>query len=134
MVDDHFSCSEAIKLMPIWIRLSSFSREWMNSDLLCHIGGTSWMMCKVDSINENQTGGRYACICVEIYIYKPLVEFLNEEDMSIKVKCENLGLICFSCGRYGHSKESCKKQMVRVQEEMQNVEVEARQVTMDTSG
>jgi hypothetical protein len=31
------------------------------------------------------------------------------DDRTIKVEYENVGLICFKCGRIGHSKELCKE-------------------------
>ncbi|KAL5788191.1 hypothetical protein ACOSP7_005140 [Xanthoceras sorbifolium] len=36
----------------------------------------------------------------------------------IKVEYKNFGLICFTCGRYGHSKEICKEGEADVHEEM----------------
>ena len=69
-------------------------------------------MCKVDLVTLNQARGRFARICVEIDISKPLVATLNVEERSIKMEYENLGAICFNCGHYGHSKDSCKEGLV----------------------
>ncbi|KAK3185110.1 hypothetical protein Dsin_028427 [Dipteronia sinensis] len=69
-------------------------------------------MCKVDPITMNQARGRFARICVEIDISKPLLGSLSIDDRDIRVEYESLGLICFNCGRYGHNKESCREGMV----------------------
>ncbi|KAK0608273.1 hypothetical protein LWI29_028212 [Acer saccharum] len=73
----------------------------------------------VDPITENQARGRFARICVEIDITKPLLGSLSIEDRSIRVEYESLGLICFKCGRFGHCKESYRDGIVEtVQEEV----------------
>ena len=92
--------------------------EWMDSDLLWLIGGMLGTMCKVDPITETQARGRYARICVEIDISEPLLGSIIIDDRTIRVEYESLGLICFKCGKYGHSKESCREGMVE-----QNVEM-----------
>ncbi|KAK3218142.1 hypothetical protein Dsin_012112 [Dipteronia sinensis] len=51
--------------------------------------------------------GRCARIYVELDITKPLKSSLNIGNRVIKVEYESLGLICFKCGRVGHSKDSC---------------------------
>ncbi|KAK3184665.1 hypothetical protein Dsin_031951 [Dipteronia sinensis] len=101
-----------IQSMPIWVRLSKLPMEWLDSDLLWSIGGMLGRMCKVDPVNENQARGRFARICVEIDISKPLIGTVNIEDRSIRVEYESLGSICFKCGRYGHSKDNCKEGLV----------------------
>ena len=89
----------------------------MVSDLLWNIGGMLGRMCKVDPVTENQARGRFARICVEIDITKPLLGELNIENRSVKVEYESLGIICFKCGRYGHSKESCRDGVVEPRQE-----------------
>ena len=41
---------------------------------------------------------------------------LDIEDRFIKVEYENLDLMCFKCGRAGHSKELCKEGVVEQSE------------------
>ncbi|KAK2659814.1 hypothetical protein Ddye_006347 [Dipteronia dyeriana] len=104
--------------MPIWVRLSKLPIEWMVFDLFWSISGMLGKMCKVDPITENQARGRFARICVEIDITKPLLGSLSVDDRSIRVEYESLGLICFKCGRYEHGKENCREGVVDpIQEE-----------------
>ncbi|KAK3231082.1 hypothetical protein Dsin_002963 [Dipteronia sinensis] len=103
---------DTIQSMPIWVRLAKLSMEWMDAELLWSIGGMLGKMCKVDPVTEIQARGRFACICVEIDISKPLLGTLNIEDRSIRVEYESQGLVCFKCGRYMHSKDSCKEGLV----------------------
>ncbi|KAK3195831.1 hypothetical protein Dsin_027141 [Dipteronia sinensis] len=103
---------DTIQSMPIWVRLSKLPMEWMDAELLWSIGGMLGKMCKVDLVTEIQARGRFARISVEIDISIPLLGTLNIEDRSIRVEYESLGLVCFKCGRYGHSKDSCKEGLV----------------------
>ncbi|KAK2664186.1 hypothetical protein Ddye_002760 [Dipteronia dyeriana] len=82
--------------------------EWMNVDLHWHIGGMMGNTYKVDPITESQARGRFARICIDLDIRKPLKSSLSMDDRIMKVEYENVGLICFNCGRIGHSKEVCK--------------------------
>ncbi|KAK3230978.1 hypothetical protein Dsin_002859 [Dipteronia sinensis] len=106
------SGEESIQSMPIWVRLSKLPMEWMDSDLLWNIGGMLGRMCTVDPITEAQARGRFARICVEIDISKPLLGTLSIDDRSIRVEYESLGLVCFKCGKYGHSKDNCREGQV----------------------
>ncbi|KAL5832770.1 hypothetical protein ACOSQ3_016444 [Xanthoceras sorbifolium] len=99
---------ERTKHMAIWLRISRLPMEWLNTDLLWRIGNILGATCKVDPITETQARGRFARICVEIDISQPLLGSLRVQKRTIKVEYENLELICFNCGRYGHSKELCR--------------------------
>ncbi|KAK3185134.1 hypothetical protein Dsin_032420 [Dipteronia sinensis] len=103
---------DVIQSLPVWVRLSKLLMEWMDYDLLWNIGGMLGKICKVDPITVNQARGRFARICVEVDISKLLLGTLYIENRTIRVEYENLGLVCFKCGRYGHSKENCREGMV----------------------
>ena len=94
------------------MRLSKLHLEWIDVDLLRIMGGLLGTTFKVDPITESQSRGRFARICTEIDITKPLKGSLNVEERIIKVEYENLGIIYFNCGRIGHSKETCKEEDV----------------------
>ncbi|KAL5831677.1 hypothetical protein ACOSQ4_017031 [Xanthoceras sorbifolium] len=98
---------ESIQSMPIWLRLNDLPMELMTAGMLRKIGGMLGTTCKVDPITINQARGRYARICVKIDISKPLKESIDVEDNYIKVEYENLGRICFNCGKFGHSQINC---------------------------
>ena len=92
---------DSIKSMPIWIRLTKLPMEWMDSGLLWKSGGMLGTMCKVDPIIKTQARGRYARICVEVDISKPLLGFVTIDDRTIRLEYESLGMICFQCGKLG---------------------------------
>ncbi|KAL5769783.1 hypothetical protein ACOSP7_013937 [Xanthoceras sorbifolium] len=108
---------EAIKCMTIWVRLSRLPMEFIDADLLWRSGGMSGNTLKVDPVTETQARGRFARLCVEIDISKPLLGSLFVNGRTIRVKYENMELICFNCGIYCQSKDTCRDGVV----EQQNV-------------
>ena len=83
---------DSIQNMPIWLRLSKLPMEWMNYELLWSIGGMLGRMCKVDPITENQARGRFARICVEIDISKPLLGSLIIDNRTVRIPVVLTGL------------------------------------------
>ncbi|KAH7566073.1 hypothetical protein JRO89_XS08G0079500 [Xanthoceras sorbifolium] len=108
--------------MPVWIRLSGLPMEWMELDLLWLVGGLLGSMCKVDPITESQERSRFARIYVEVDVSQPLYGMVKIDGRRVKVEYENMGLICYKCGRLGHSQEACKEGMKANQEEDSMVE------------
>ncbi|KAF7822242.1 ribonuclease H [Senna tora] len=56
---------------------------------------------------RDKLAGKFARICVEINLKKQLVPQVEVRGRSYAVEYEGLHLICFHCGRYGHSKDLC---------------------------
>lgn len=54
--------------------------------------------------------GRYARICIEIDLTKPLTSVITICGYYVKVEYEGLHLICFECSRYGHRSAECGKE------------------------
>ena len=51
--------------------------------------------------------GKFAHLAVELDLQKPLVSQFNLEGRIQKVEYENLPMICFGCGKFGHYKDAC---------------------------
>ncbi|KAK2661997.1 hypothetical protein Ddye_000571 [Dipteronia dyeriana] len=102
---------EEICRMAIWVRLSELPIDGIDVDLLWNIGGMLGNTYKVDPITESQARGRVLSICINLDITKPLTGLLSVDDRTIKVEYENVGLICFNCGRIGYSKGCVRKIM-----------------------
>ncbi|KAK0585714.1 hypothetical protein LWI29_032918 [Acer saccharum] len=113
---------DAIQKMPVWVRLSKLPMEWIEVELLRNIGGMLGNTIKVDPITESQARGRFARICVEIDITKPLQSSLNVEDRVVMVEYESLGLLCFKCGKVGHYKDTCREGLVPQSDQGRNAE------------
>lgn len=51
--------------------------------------------------------GKFARVCVEVDLNKPLEASYKLKGQLWKVQYESLRTLCFSCEIYGHSKEGC---------------------------
>ncbi|KAL5757024.1 hypothetical protein ACOSQ2_021770 [Xanthoceras sorbifolium] len=100
---------DQIQHMAVWVRLTKIPLECLDVNYLWRIGKMLGTMCKVDPITVTQARGRFARLCVEIDITKPIIGSVRADGKSIRVEYENLGVICFNCGRYGHTKELCSE-------------------------
>ncbi|CAN1141094.1 hypothetical protein LINPERHAP2_LOCUS12263 [Linum perenne] len=63
-----------------------------------HIGRT----VRLDLATSEGDRARYARVCVEVDLTKPLLGKYIIEDKVFLVEYESLDNICFSCGMYGH--------------------------------
>lgn len=64
--------------------------------------------------------GRFARVCIEIDLEKPLVATYKMKGKYWKLQYEGLHELCFVCGKYGHTDPRCPKktgkQVVEVDE------------------
>ncbi|CAN1807877.1 hypothetical protein LINPERHAP1_LOCUS25208 [Linum perenne] len=68
-----------------------------------HIGKT----VKIDMATTEGARGRYARVCVEVDLSKPLIGKYMIEDRILNVEYESLENIFFTCGHYGHKMDTC---------------------------
>ncbi|KAL5742374.1 hypothetical protein ACOSP7_029106 [Xanthoceras sorbifolium] len=100
---------EPIRVMPVWLRLSGLPMEWVDAGFLWKLGGILGKTCRVDQITEAQSRGRYARLCIEIDISKPLRSYMKVDGKIIRIEYENLSMVCFLCGKVGHVQGNCKE-------------------------
>ncbi|CAN1826386.1 hypothetical protein LINPERHAP1_LOCUS31522 [Linum perenne] len=72
------------------------------------IGNVIGRTVRVDLATSEGARCRYARVCVEIDLTKPLLGKYMLEDRVFKIEYESLENICFDCGTYGHRSEQCK--------------------------
>lgn len=98
---------ETISSMAVWIRVSGLYIELMNADFLEQVKNYIRKSLKVDVTTMQQTRGKYARICAEINVNKPLKTFLRFKEKYLHLEYEGLSTICYNCGRFSHTKEGC---------------------------
>lgn len=91
----------------MWIQLNELPIDYFNSEALLQIGRSIGNVLRVDSHTAMETRGRFARICVQVNVDKPLVTAVLIGKFEQVVCYEGLQRLCFSCGRIGHRKESC---------------------------
>ncbi|XP_027178983.1 uncharacterized protein LOC113777945 [Coffea eugenioides] len=83
--------------------------EYYVEDFLMKVGNIVGKAVKVDSQTLEVTRGKYARICVEVDLKKPLIPFIWVNNDLQAVEYEGLDAICFECGQYGHIASNCHK-------------------------
>lgn len=81
--------------------------EYYNERVLLALGNLVGRALKVDNNTHLTSRGKFARVCVEIDLNKPIVPKLFVDDRWINVEYEGLPLFCFHCGIIGH--KSCKE-------------------------
>ncbi|XP_061356291.1 uncharacterized protein LOC133300725 [Gastrolobium bilobum] len=99
--------SAGIAKIAAWIRLPDIPIEFYDEAFFRRIGNWLGKMIKVDSNTNAHVRGQFARICVELDLSQPLKGDYVLEGFTKQIEYEGLGLICFGCGKYGHSTENC---------------------------
>lgn len=112
-----FSLSASLtKKVAVWVRVPKLPVELCNDKFLNRIGATIGTMLRIDKVTSIHSRGKFARICVEIDLDKPLISHFTIWGMKLCLEYEGLHAICFRCGKYGHKKENCREMLEVAQE------------------
>jgi hypothetical protein len=87
------------------MRISGLPIEYYDSKTLHFIGNRVGKTVKVDKNTLTQERGKYARLCVQVNLTKPLLAMFTIKDRKYNIEYEGLHLLCTTCGRFGHYKE-----------------------------
>jgi hypothetical protein len=93
----------------VWLRIPKLPLELYNTEFLWRIGSSLGTMLKIDRLTSIHSRGKFARICVELDLDKPLFSHILIRGHKLFIEYEGLHQICFSCGCYGHKAEQCKE-------------------------
>ncbi|XP_058776020.1 uncharacterized protein LOC131650323 [Vicia villosa] len=105
--------SDAIEQIAVWVRISGLPLEYYDARVLEFIGNRIGSTVKVDRNTLSIERGKYARLCVQVDLTKPLLALFAIKGRHYKIEYEGLHLLCLSCGRFGHNKEACGELNVR---------------------
>ncbi|KAL7184074.1 hypothetical protein ACSBR2_026279 [Camellia fascicularis] len=91
----------------IWVRFPNLPIEYYDEKVLYHISKALGKPLKIDINTAMAARGKYARVCIEMDLRKPLISHITIGRYHYIVEYEHLHLLCFSCGRVGHRKEKC---------------------------
>ncbi|KAI9085653.1 hypothetical protein K1719_032496 [Acacia pycnantha] len=74
---------------------------------LLNLGNAIGKAIRLDVHTAQRARGKFARICVELDLTKPLVLEFDVEGQVLSVVYESLGMLCNKCGWFRHSKEGC---------------------------
>ncbi|KAK2359720.1 zinc ion binding / nucleic acid binding protein [Trifolium repens] len=100
---------ESVKSIAVWFRFSGLPIEYYDAKLLHVIGDRIGRSVKVDKTTLYQEHGKYARLCVEVDLTKPLLAMFTIKGRHYKVEYEGLHFLCLNCGIFGHYVEGCPK-------------------------
>ena len=73
--EPYFKSSSAnVSSVAVWIRLNELPIEFYNAEALVHIGKAIGNVLKVDTHTASETRGRFARLCVQVDVDKPLID------------------------------------------------------------
>nr|POE74016.1 uncharacterized protein CFP56_71534 [Quercus suber] len=96
-----------VSSVAIWIRLNELPIEYYNEEALVQIGKSVGTVLRIDTHTASETRGRFARLCVQIDVTKPLVTGILIGKVEQSVSYEGIHRLCFDCGRVGHRRENC---------------------------
>lgn len=98
---------ERVTHMTAWIRINGLNVEYFRTNVMMKIGNLIGTTVKVDAHTMGQARGKFARLCVELDLSKPLIPFIEVEGRTYEVVYEGIQLVCFECGCFGHGKDAC---------------------------
>ncbi|CAN1759809.1 hypothetical protein LINPERHAP1_LOCUS7284 [Linum perenne] len=111
-----FNEEEPIKSILTWVRLPKLPIHFFNRLAVTRIGNCIGKTVKLDLATSEGARARYARVCVEVDLSKPLLGKYLLEDKTYYVEYESLENICVSCGIYGHKLDACVPPIIPAQE------------------
>ena len=106
--EPEFKASTAmLSLVAVWVRLLELPIEFYEPSALLKIGRAIGSVLRIDSHTASGEKGRFARLCVQVNLDKPLVRKLYLGKPAQNVLYEGINTLSFSCGRIGHKIEMC---------------------------
>ncbi|KAI9116552.1 hypothetical protein K1719_012719 [Acacia pycnantha] len=104
---DFDSRTTKVSNVVVWVRIPGLSFRYYHKSTLRAIGMLLGDVVKLDYTTETRGRGRYARIAVMVDLQNPLIPWIKVDGRTYGIEYECLPLICFECGKYGHTKEKC---------------------------
>lgn len=103
---------DEIVTTPVWVRLSHIPVNLYHRAILMGIAKGLGRPIKVDLTTLKFERARFARICVEVNLNKPLKGTVMINGERYGVSYEGISTICSTCGMYGHLAYACPRKIV----------------------
>lgn len=99
-------------MVAVWICLPELPIKYYDQAILQQIRNAIGPLLKIDMHTATNTRGRFARLCVQINLSKPLVRLIRIGGTEQTVRYEGLPSLCFECGRVGHTCVTCPQKIL----------------------
>lgn len=106
-IGEQFLSTTNVSSIVVWIRPNELPIEYYEVEVLKKIGNSIGEVLQIDTHNAAEVRGRFARLCVQVDVDKPLVTNILIGAIHQPVNYEGVHRPCFSCGRIGDWKEAC---------------------------
>ncbi|XP_031111999.1 uncharacterized protein LOC116015971 [Ipomoea triloba] len=93
--------------MIVWIRFTCLPAEYFDHKFFMRVGEKIGRPINIDMATSLVSKASFARVCVEVDITKPLLAKFTLRNKVRPLVYEGLHQICFKCGTYGHTVETC---------------------------
>lgn len=115
----------------VWIRFPTLPIEYYDREFLMRVGEKVGTPIRVDHATGQAERGKFARMCVEVDIKKPLLAKFRLRRTVRKIEYEGLHLVCFQCGVYGHRQEACPAKTKATEQDKSTPDVDRRDAGED---
>ncbi|XP_019200290.1 PREDICTED: uncharacterized protein LOC109193918 [Ipomoea nil] len=91
----------------VWVRFPDLPMEYYDYIYLMKLGKRIGEPKYIDESTSVGSRGRFARMCVEVYITKQLLSKFTAKLKVRKIEYEGIYQVCFHCGIYGHAAKKC---------------------------
>ena len=98
----------SVSSIAVWVRFHALPLELYEPKVLKQIGESIGKVLRIDTHTAMEARGRYARLCIQVDLNKPLIDTILIGRFEQPVSYEGLHKLCFSCGRIRHKIEACQ--------------------------
>ncbi|KAI9124767.1 hypothetical protein K1719_004094 [Acacia pycnantha] len=106
-----------------WVRFPDLPAPLFDKKFLLNLGNVIGKAIKLDVHTAQRARGKFARMCVQLDLTKPLVPQFEVEGQVLSIVYESLGLLCTKCWIFGHRRDGCEEFHKRATEVHIDVEV-----------
>ncbi|CAJ2652742.1 unnamed protein product [Trifolium pratense] len=120
----------------VWIRIPSLNLVYYDESVLWAVASMVGNPVKVDLHTLRVARGKFARMCIEVDLTKPVVGRVGINGDWYRVQYEGLHIICTQCGCYGHLLKDCgmKKKNITVESKEKSGEADGDGGANSTGG
>ncbi|XVF29489.1 hypothetical protein REPUB_Repub15cG0125200 [Reevesia pubescens] len=98
----------SIDKVAAWVYFLDLPLKFYDSAILRRMGNLIGKAVRIDRTTSNILRGKFARLCVDLDLSKPLVSKIFIAGRWQRVEYKGLKMLCYHCGRFGHNENECE--------------------------